>query len=77
MRSAMMESHSDLFLDAQEMIKLTGRHRKSSQIATLKQMLIPFRVNAIGEPIVTRASIIGTPAKSEAANTGWAPRLAK
>ena len=78
MNSASIESHSDpLFLDAQELAKLTGRQRKSSQIEELKRMLIPFRVNALGEPVVTRASIIGTSAKPEAANQGWAPRLAR
>lgn len=75
--SAALEPQSDLFLTQEEVIRLTGRHRKSLQIAMLKQMLIPFRVNALGEPVITRAAVVGMSSKAEAANQGWAPRLAK
>lgn len=48
-----------LFLTAEELVELTGRKRASLQIAELKRMLIPYRVNAIGHPVVTRVAVEG------------------
>jgi hypothetical protein len=67
----MIES-SPLFLSDQELIELTGRKTRRLQIEQLKRMLIAFRINAIGKPVVTRDAVIGTPATS--AHNGWSPR---
>ena len=48
-----------LFLDDDEIRKLTGRAQKRRQIEALRQMGIPFWVNALGEPIVTTAAVEG------------------
>lgn len=66
----------ELFLNDQELRDLTGRAVRRKQIAALRDMMIPFRVNAIGRPVVTRAAVIGTrevPAAND--NVGWAPRV--
>ena len=61
-----------LFLNSDELIELTGRKRASLQIAELKRMLIPYRVNAIGHPVVTRVAIEGgRQAKEE--RKAWEP----
>ena len=68
--------NDDLFLDDDELQKLTGRCFKSLQIKQLKRMLIPFHVNALGHPVVTRAALPGyqntTQAKPE---KKWSPRI--
>ena len=43
-----MTDVSDLFLNDHELRELTGRAIRRLQIAALRDMLIPFRVNAIG-----------------------------
>lgn len=65
-----------LFLDDEEIEKLTGRKRKGSQIEALKQMAIAFRVNAIGRPVVTRADVTGqAQAKGNKVKNTWTPGL--
>lgn len=60
-----------MFLTSEEVRELTGRTRKSSQIAQLRIMGIPFFVNAGGHPVVTRSAIeITRPAAHE---TQWVP----
>ena len=44
-----------LFLTPEEVALLTGRKFKSKQIEALRQMFIPFRINANGRPIVRTA----------------------
>lgn len=76
--SISMPADAPLFLTEEELATLTGRRIRSKQIEALRAMLIPFRVNAIGHPVVTRAAVLGyIPAKADAANQGWTPRLAK
>jgi len=71
-----MSEHLPLFLTDQEMIELTGRKVRRLQIEQLKRMLIPFHVNALGRPVVTRAVLAGAyTAKQEATHRGWAPRV--
>lgn len=65
-----------LFLDDDELAELTGRRVRRLQIEALKRMLIPFRVNAIGRPIVTRAAVLGGSEKSKEPAKRWAPSLA-
>jgi hypothetical protein len=49
----------DTFLTTDAVVRLTGRRRKSKQIEALRQMGLPFWVNAIGEPVVALAAIEG------------------
>lgn len=69
-------SKPETFLDASELVKLTGRKTKSKQADALKSMRIPFFVNALGAPVVCRSAIEGG-RTSAAAPTGdtWAPSL--
>lgn len=44
------------FLSDAELVQLTGRRRKSLQVAALRQMGVPFVVNAAGRAIVARSA---------------------
>lgn len=48
-----------LFLDDAELHRLTARKYKSKQIEWLRAQGIPFRINATGHPVVTRAVVEG------------------
>lgn len=50
---------ADMFLSLSELAVLTGRTVKSKQVKTLRNMGVPFFVNACGRPIVARAAIEG------------------
>ena len=63
-----------LFLEDDELVKLTGWRFKSKQIAWLRGEGIPFRVNATGHPVVLRASVEGR-AVEDAPAAGWKPRV--
>lgn len=68
-----------LFLSDDDLVQLTGRRMKSLQIQWLRDAGIPFRVNATGHPVVTRAAVEGAqvqaqPAPQEKAQ-GWQPRV--
>jgi len=69
----------DVFLTDEQLARLTGRRMKSLQIRWLKAAGIPFRVNATGHPVVTRAAIEGRqeqqaqPAPQKV--QGWQPRV--
>lgn len=69
---------SSTFLDRDEIKGLTGRCHVKMQIAALQKMGIPFFVNDIGRPVVTRSAIEGrvstasTPPKKT-----WVPRVLK
>lgn len=70
-------SSDDLFLTDEQLATLTGWKLKSRQIQWLRTQGIPFRVNATGHPVVTRAAVEG---RQEAAATaqqpaGWQPRV--
>ncbi|HRQ59156.1 MAG TPA: DUF4224 domain-containing protein [Azoarcus taiwanensis] len=65
-----------LFLSDKELHELTGRKIRRLQIDQLRRMLIPFHVNALGRPVVTRAAVIGMQQiKQDAAQKGWSPRV--
>lgn len=64
-----------MFLGADELAFLTGRHRKTKQIHQLRAMGIPFYVNASGHPIVARTVLAGS--RSEPYEPRWVPALAK
>jgi len=71
-----MTEKSDLFLTDAELHELTGRKVLRLQIEQLRKMLIPFHGNALGRPVVTRATLIGIQqAKQDAAQKGSAPRV--
>lgn len=64
---------SSLFLEPDELVTLTGRKAKSRQIEWLRKSGVPFRVNATGHPVVTKASIEGKP--EAVASRAWTPRV--
>lgn len=63
-----------LFLEKEELRSLTGRAFKSLQIAWLRSSGIPFRVNATGHPVVTRAAVEGR-IEPEAPRAVWVPKV--
>lgn len=69
---------STLFIDDDELQKLTGRKIKSKQIQWLLQEGIPFRKSATGHPVVTRTAVEGRDSKvadAAPARTPWVPRV--
>lgn len=48
-----------MFLDAAEIVTLTGCRRPSLQIAWLRSRQIRHFVNAVGHPVIARAWLIG------------------
>jgi hypothetical protein len=48
-----------MFLTQDELVTLTGRKIKSKQIEVLREMGLPFWVNAVGKPVVSVAAIEG------------------
>lgn len=72
-------SHGNLmsiFLTSDELVTLTGKRHKSSQIAWLRNSGIPFYVNASGRPVVTRSAIEGGVKKGTiAAPAAWQPAV--
>ena len=68
---------ADLFLSSGELDILTGKKTRPAQIKALKAMLVPFRINAVGKPIVTRSAVEGiVAARMEPQNGAWKPGLA-
>jgi len=67
-----------MFLDAAELVTLTGRTFKSLQIRWLRENGVAFRISATGHPVVAR-SVIDT--RSAAApvpvKAAWVPRVLK
>lgn len=65
---------SEMFLEPEELCVLTGRKLKSKQIQWLRGEGIPFRINALGHPVVTRATVESR--KPEPAQRpAWSPRV--
>lgn len=62
---------TSMFLEKDELARLTGRKTKSKQIAALRSMGIPFFVNACGHPIVTRVAVEGRPSAEKAPEPRW------
>lgn len=48
-----------IFLEAADLVRLTGRKLKSKQCEALRRMGLPFHVNAAGEPVVAVAAVEG------------------
>lgn len=70
-----MSEPTPLFLTQAELQTLTGRKLKRLQVIQLKAMLIPFHVNALGEPVVAREAITGTGKAETPAKHGWMPKV--
>jgi hypothetical protein len=66
---------SEMFLSDEEIAQLTGRKFKSHQILTLRQMRIPFFVNATGHPVVTRAAVEGGTREEKTVKTPWVSKV--
>lgn len=67
---------SDTFLSKDDVRHLTGRAHRDPQIAMLKQMGIPFFINAAGWAVVTRAAVEGRMNQPSAEpKKGWVPRV--
>ena len=64
---------SATFLEQTEIYELTGRKLKSLQVAALKNMGIPFFINAIGRPVVLRKTIEGRAAPVPQDKSAWIP----
>ncbi len=64
-----------LFLTAQELSTLTGRKLRKRQIEALRNMHIPFHVNAIGHPVVTRDAIASSGSKAAPTAKTWQPKV--
>ncbi|MDA8095302.1 MAG: DUF4224 domain-containing protein [Betaproteobacteria bacterium] len=71
-----------MFLTADDLATLTGikggakgKTRCQRQIDALRQMGIPFFVNAAGRPVVTRAAIEGRQAESKTEPREWSPAV--
>lgn len=63
----------DTFLTPEEIAFLTGRKKRELQVEALRNMGIPFWVNAIHAPIVARATIEGRKEKVEPPEPKWVP----
>lgn len=66
---------SALFLTPEEIAACTGRKMKSRQIMALRDMGVPFRINATGHPVVTRSAIEGSKEVVEPIKKTWVPRV--
>lgn len=60
-----------MFLSRDELAELTGRKAKAKQVETLRRMGVPFRVNAVGRPVVASAAIEGTRPPPISKETVW------
>lgn len=70
-------NEADTFLTDEEVRRLTARKLKTKQIESLRRMGIPFFVNAIGRPVVTRVAVIGGNFKSQEFAPAWTPKVLK
>lgn len=61
-------------LSREEIAAYTGRKIKSLQIRALRDMGVPFRINATGHPVVTRSAIEGVK-EAEPVKQAWTPRV--
>lgn len=48
-----------IFVDDEDMVKLTGFRSRSRQIQQLRSMGVPFRINGAGNPMVAVSAIEG------------------
>lgn len=67
---------SNVFLEADAIVELTGRKLKSKQIEALRVMGLPFFVNATGHPVVARCVAEGKK-EAEPIKRTWVPKVLK
>lgn len=60
-------------LDDIDVKKLTGRATKSKQIEQLREMKLPFFINALGQPVVARSVVEGVKPEAAEQVTEWVP----
>lgn len=65
-----------IFLEEDDIARLTGCKQKGNQIDTLRKMGVAFYVNVTGHPVVTTAAIEGR-SQTEKQKTKWVPRVLK
>jgi hypothetical protein len=70
-----VERMSATFLDDDEIATLTGRKMKGHQVAALRQMGIPFFINATGHPVVCRSAVEGGKKEVEQPKKTWVPKV--
>jgi len=66
-----------MFLDDEELARLTGFSRKTRQVQQLRMMGIPFYVNAAGRAVVTRSVVDGSRHEAKKAVGSWSPAALK
>jgi len=66
-----------MFLDDEELARLTGFSRKTRQVQQLRMMGIPFYVNAAGRAVVTRSVVDGSRQEAKKAVGSWSPAALK
>ena len=62
-----------MFLDPAALYKLTGYRQRRRQIEVLRAQGVPFRVNALGEPVVACSAIDGQPVAAPKQVPAWTP----
>lgn len=67
-----MTAPAFVFLEDDDLVRLTGRHQKSRQIEWLRAEGLPFRVSATGHPVVLWSVVQGERATVDP--TGWRPQ---
>jgi Domain of unknown function (DUF4224) len=65
-----------LFLDPQDIVILTGRKTKTSQVDALRTMGILFYINACGRPVVPKSAIDGSGTITQL-DEQWIPAVLK
>lgn len=70
-----LSTMTPLFLTEEEIAILTGRKLRRLQIEALRGMMIPFHVNAIGHPVVTRDAVTGENRRQTAPAKAWTPSV--
>lgn len=60
-----------VFLSVEDMERLTGKKRRKAQVDALRQMAVPFRVNAAGWPVVAVAAVEGIFRQPEMVKPVW------
>jgi len=69
---------TSMFLTDDEVSRLTGRKMKGAQIDALRQMGVPFFVNATGHAVVTKAAVEGgSQSAAQKPARGWSPKVLK
>ena len=70
-----MEQES-IWLSDPDLEKLTGSKKRSLQIEYLRDQGIAFRVNRLGEPVVTKDAAKGVHASVQQIKPKWQPNIA-